>query len=138
MPQLHISSVEQLPEVARTFLQAIPAESRIIAFYGEMGVGKTTFIKALCKELGVSDTVNSPTFSIVNEYDTDKGDQVYHFDFYRIQSPQEALDFGVYDYFDSGNYCFLEWADKIEALLPPETLLVHITEDIDGSRTLRF
>ena len=137
MPQLQIPSLQELPVVATTFIRLLPKDTRIIAFEAGMGVGKTTFIKAICQVLGVQDVVNSPTFSIVNEYDTDNG-KVYHFDFYRLQSPQEALDFGVYDYFESGNWCFMEWAENIAPLLPTETLFVTLTENPDGSRDIRF
>ena len=138
MPQLQISSLQELPVVATTFIRLLPKETRIIAFEAGMGVGKTTFIKAICQVLGVQDVVNSPTFSIVNEYACSNGESVYHFDFYRLQSPQEALDFGVYDYFESGNWCFMEWAANIAPLLPTETLFVTLTENPDGSRDIRF
>lgn len=138
MPQLQISSLQEIPVVATTFIRLLPKETRIIAFEAGMGVGKTTFIKAICQVLGVQDVVNSPTFSIVNEYACSNGESVYHFDFYRLQSPQEALDFGVYDYFESGNWCFMEWAENIAPLLPTETLFVTLTENPDGSRDIRF
>ena len=138
MPQLQISSLQELPVVATTFIRLLPKDTRIIAFEAGMGVGKTTFIKAICQVLGVQDVVNSPTFSIVNEYACINGESVYHFDFYRLQSPQEALDFGVYDYFESGNWCFMEWAENIAPLLPTETLFVTLTENPDGSRDIRF
>lgn len=138
MPQLQIPSLQELPIVATTFIRLLPKDTRIIAFEAAMGVGKTTFIKAICQVLGVQDVVNSPTFSIVNEYACSNGESVYHFDFYRLQSPQEALDFGVYDYFESGNWCFMEWAENIAPLLPTETLFVTLTENPDGSRDIRF
>ena len=138
MPQLQISSLQELPVVATTFIRLLPKDTRLIAFEAGMGVGKTTFIKAICQVLGVQDVVNSPTFSIVNEYACSNGESVYHFDFYRLQSPQEALDFGVYDYFESGNWCFMEWAANIAPLLPTETLFVTLTENPDGSRDIRF
>jgi len=138
MPQLQIPSLQELPVVATTFIRLLPKDTRIIAFEAGMGVGKTTFIKAICQVLGVQDVVNSPTFSIVNEYACSNGESIYHFDFYRLQSPQEALDFGVYDYFESGNWCFMEWAENIAPLLPTETLLVTLTENPDGSRDIRF
>ena len=138
MPQLQIPSLQELPVVATTFIRLLPKDTRIIAFEAGMGVGKTTFIKAICQVLGVQGIVNSPTFSIVNEYACSTGESVYHFDFYRLQSPQEALDFGVYDYFESGNWCFMEWAANITPLLPTETLLVTLTENPDGSRDIRF
>lgn len=138
MPQLQIPSLQELPVVATTFIRLLSKDTRIIAFEAAMGVGKTTFIKAICQVLGVQDVVNSPTFSIVNEYACSNGESVYHFDFYRLQSPQEALDFGVYDYFESGNWCFMEWAENIAPLLPTETLFVTLTENPDGSRDIRF
>lgn len=138
MPQLQIPSLQELPVVATTFIRLLPKDTRIIAFEAGMGVGKTTFIKAICQVLGVQGIVNSPTFSIVNEYACSNGESVYHFDFYRLQSPQEALDFGVYDYFESGNWCFMEWAENIAPLLPTETLFVTLTENPDGSRDIRF
>ena len=138
MPQLQIPSLQELPVVATTFIRLLPKDTRIIAFEAGMGVGKTTFIKAICQVLGVQDVVNSPTFSIVNEYACSNGESVYHFDFYRLQSPREALDFGVYDYFESGNWCFMEWAENIAPLLPTETLFVTLTENPEGSRDIRF
>jgi tRNA threonylcarbamoyladenosine biosynthesis protein TsaE len=138
MPQLQIPSLQELPVVATTFIRLLPKDTRIIAFEAAMGVGKTTFIKAICQVLGVQGIVNSPTFSIVNEYACINGESVYHFDFYRLQSPQEALDVGVYDYFESGNWCFMEWAENIAPLLPAETVFVYLTENPDGSRDIRF
>ena len=102
-----------------------------------MGAGKTTFIKALCEELGVTDVVNSPTFAIINEYAAGK-EKIYHFDFYRINKPEEALDFGYEDYFYSGSFCFVEWPEKIADLLPQDTLKLYITEEADGSREISF
>ena len=105
----------------------------IFAFYGKMGAGKTTFIKALCEELGISEGVNSPTFAIVNEYRSDTtGELVYHFDFYRINKIDEVYDLGYEDYFYSGALCFMEWSEKIEELLPPETVVVTI-EEVENS-----
>jgi tRNA threonylcarbamoyladenosine biosynthesis protein TsaE len=138
MPQIHVRSIQDLPSAAQSLLKELPPDRRILAFEAGMGVGKTTFIEAICTALGIQDTVNSPTFSIVNEYAASNGESVYHFDFYRLQSPQEALDFGIYDYFDSGYWCFLEWADKISPLLPSETLFVYLTENADGSRDIRY
>ena len=110
--------------------------NKVFAFHGKMGAGKTTFIKALCEALGVDDVVTSPTFSIVNEYDTRHGGRIFHFDFYRVATLQEAVDFGVEEYFYSGNPCFLEWADNIAALLPDDVVNVYITENEDGTRDI--
>ena len=133
--EFHISSTEQINQVAQQFIVAMGGH-KLFAFYGEMGAGKTTFIKALCDELGVIDVVNSPTFAIANDYETALGDHIYHFDFYRLKTPQEALDFGVEDYFYSGHICFMEWPDQIGTLLPTESVRVAITVNADGSRTV--
>ena len=130
-------TLSDLSAAARQFLQAI-GDARIVAFYGAMGAGKTTFISALCRELGVQDDVNSPTFAIVNEYRDAADAPVYHFDFYRLQRPEEALDLGLYDYLDSGALCLLEWPEIIEPLLPADTLHVCIEEAADGTRTLSY
>lgn len=128
----------EIEQVAAQFLEAI-GDRTLIAFYAEMGVGKTTFIKALCKQMGVDeDEVNSPTFSIVNEYETTQGDLFYHFDFYRIKDPQEAIDFGLYDYFDSDRLCLMEWPEEVEPILPDDVLRVSIQEEADGTRLLRI
>ena len=135
---IHISSLEGLPLAAKEFLDAVRGHS-LIAFYAPMGAGKTTFTTAVCKELGVQeDAVSSPTFAIVNEYRTGDGEPVYHFDFYRIERPEEALDIGLYDYLDSGALCLMEWPENIDPLLPEETLRIHIDVNPDGSRTLSW
>ena len=136
MMKYTIPSLEQLPEVARDFLTALPPDTNVIALYGAMGAGKTTFVKALCDALGVTDEVNSPTFSIVNEYLDRDENSIFHFDFYRIETEAEAFDLGLDDYFYSGRLCLLEWPEQIEGLLPPETLRLSITEQPDGSRKL--
>lgn len=120
-------SVDNLDKVAIKLLNTYP-DKRIFAFYGKMGSGKTTFIKSLCKISGVTDIVNSPTFSIINEYKTDGGDSIFHFDFYRIKKQEEVLDIGYEDYFFSGSYCFIEWPEKVENLLPENTVRVIIEE----------
>ena len=135
--QIKINSIEEITAAAKTFLQAV-GNRRVIAFYGGMGAGKTTFIAALCRELGVTEPVTSPTFAIVNEYRTGSGEPMYHFDFYRIERLEEAYDIGLYDYLDSGCLCLMEWPENIEELLPEETLKVHITVNPDGSRTLTW
>ena len=135
--ELKINNLENIHDVARQFVEAI-GNHTLVAFYGEMGAGKTTFIKAVCNELGVIDTVNSPTFSIVNDYATADGRHIYHFDFYRLKSPQEALDFGIEEYFASGSLCLMEWPEQIEPLLPDDPLQVTIAVGSDGSRTICF
>lgn len=131
---LKVTSLEGLDEAARLFLEHY-ANRSIIAFYGSMGAGKTTFIKALCWQLGVADTVTSPTFAIVNEYES-TGGPVYHFDFYRIKRIEEVYDMGYEDYFYSGHLCLIEWPELIEDLLPADTLRVTIAQQADGSREI--
>ena len=109
---------------------------KVFAFYGAMGAGKTTFIKAVCEELGVQETITSPTFAIINEYRDSGGNSIYHFDFYRIQKLEEAFDFGYEDYFYSGNLCFIEWPELVEPLLPANTVRVCITGTDNGTRTI--
>lgn len=137
MTEIIINGTQDLPRAARVFLDHI-GESRVIAFYGSMGAGKTTFITALCEALGVRDVVNSPTFTIVNEYRDGAGEPVYHFDFYRINRLSEALDIGLYEYFDSGALCLVEWPEMIEELLPEDVLKVQILVDDADTRTLLF
>ena len=133
-----IRDLADLPRAAKAFLFEI-GENRIVAFFAPMGAGKTTFTTALCKELGVrEDAVSSPTFAIVNEYRTAAGEPLFHFDFYRIEHLEEALDIGLYDYLDSGCLCLIEWPENIEPLLPEETLRVRIAVGADGSRTLSW
>jgi tRNA threonylcarbamoyladenosine biosynthesis protein TsaE len=135
--KLHLTA-SRLNEAARRFL-ALANGRRVFAFHGGMGVGKTTFIKAVCEELGVRDVINSPTFAIINEYrDETRGDFIYHFDFYRLNRPEEAEDLGVADYFYGGALCFIEWPEKIEAWLPEDAVHVYIRENEDGSRTLEI
>jgi tRNA threonylcarbamoyladenosine biosynthesis protein TsaE len=126
MSKISLSNLSQLPAVAKQLLQSFDGE-KIIAFYGAMGSGKTTLIKAICEELGVKDTISSPTYSIVNEYRTAKGEKVYHFDFYRIKSVDEAYDMGYEEYFYSKAYCFIEWPEKIDELMPLTYEKVTIT-----------
>lgn len=128
---------QTIREAARQFLDAI-GNRRVVAFYGGMGAGKTTFVKAICHELGVTDDiVTSPTFAIVNEYEGSCG-PIYHFDFYRVKSLSEARDMGCDDYFYSGNLCLIEWPELVEPLLPEDAVGVTIEEQPDGSRTLVF
>ena len=133
--QITIASTEDLERAAKEFLQAIGSE-RLIALYGSMGAGKTTFTAALCKVLGVEDPVCSPTFTLVNEYRLPDGGMMYHFDFYRLKNSGEALDIGLYDYLDSGCLCLMEWPEVIEDLLPEKTLAVHLEVLPDGTRVL--
>ena len=133
-----------LREAARQFINANALQEKglVIAFYGKMGAGKTTFIKALCEELGVEDVITSPTFAIVNEYSLPLGGRLegalYHFDFYRIKKIEEVYDMGYEDYFYSGNLCLIEWPELIEELLPENALRVTIEEQPDGSRTITW
>src|SRR5688572_19300267 len=127
--------VADLREVARSFLEQAK-DCRIWLLHGEMGSGKTTFIKVLCAELGVSDVMSSPTFSIVNEYVAAGNSKIFHFDFYRIKNEGEAYDIGTEEYFYSGNYCFIEWPDKIPTLIPTERAEIVITADDQNHRTL--
>lgn len=127
-------TVDQLPEVAKQLINTF-ANERFFAFYGSMGVGKTTLIKAICSYLGSTDYVVSPTFAIVNEYQDSIGDPIYHFDFYRLKQIDEAYDLGYEEYFYSGHYCFTEWTEKIEEILPDHYVRVEITEN-EGVRTL--
>ncbi len=132
--KIEIPGVEALPRVANELLSYFPDE-RFFAFFGKMGVGKTTLIKELCAQLGVVDVVSSPTFAIVNEYATEDGDVVYHFDFYRLKHIGEAYDLGYEEYFYSGCYCFCEWTEKVEEILPEHYLRIDIAE-AEGHRTL--
>lgn len=136
--ELRIDNIDSIREAARQFV-ATTGENTVFAFYGKMGAGKTTFIKAVCEELGVEDVITSPTFAIVNEYRSDTtGELIYHFDFYRIKKIEEVYDMGYEDYFYSGALCFIEWPELIEELLPEEAVKVTIEENADGSRIVRF
>lgn len=131
-----IFGLEEIDQAAARFLEAL-GDRRIVAFYGSMGAGKTTFIRALCRQLGVEDTVTSPTFALVNEY-RNRHDSIFHFDFYRIRRLSEAVDMGCDEYFQSGSPCLIEWPELVEELLPDETLRVCIRETADGLRRLTF
>lgn len=136
--EIRIDNLENIREAARQFVDAL-GESTVIAFYGKMGAGKTTFVKAVCEELGVEDVITSPTFAIVNEYRSEtNGELIYHFDFYRIKKLEEVYDMGYEDYFYSGALCFIEWPELIEELLPGDALKVTIAEQEDGSRLVTF
>ena len=131
-----IKDLDQIDEAAREFIAQM-GDDTVFAFYGKMGAGKTTFIKALCKLLGVEDEVNSPTFAIINEYRSETtAELIYHFDFYRIKKLEEVYDLGYEDYFYSGALCFIEWPELVEELLPLDAKKVTITENSDGSRTV--
>ena len=130
---IKINSLDEMGKAAQEFVAAM-GDRTVFAFYGKMGAGKTTFIKAVCEELGVEDVINSPTFAIVNEYVDGNGEPVYHFDFYRIKKEQEVLDIGYEDYVYSGHVCFMEWPELIENLLPDDAVKVTIEEEKDGSR----
>mgnify|MGYP003477900443 CR=1 FL=1 len=125
-------------EVTATDILDKCGSARVFAFDGKMGAGKTTFIKHLCEAMGTEDVVNSPTFAIVNVYEVASGEEVYHFDCYRIKDIREAMDFGAEEYLYSGNYCFIEWAEMIEPLLPEDTVWVKIEVEENGERTLSF
>ena len=157
--EIKIQDIQHISEAARTFIEHMPAGT-VYAFYGKMGAGKTTFIKALCEELGVEDVITSPTFAIVNEYTIEEegerrkekgerrkdegergkeeGRSIYHFDFYRIKKLEEVYDMGFEDYFYSGNLCFIEWPELVEEILPEDAVRVTIEEGEDGCRLIRF
>ena len=129
-------SLDEINDVAKKILEQ--NLNKVILFYGEMGVGKTTFIKALAKEIGVYEATSSPTFSLVNEYQAINSQVIYHFDFYRLNTEIEALDMGVDEYFYSGNWCFIEWAEKIPNLVPESHSVIYISLLSDGSRSLKL
>ena len=133
--EITIKSLDTIHEAAKEFVKEM-GEGKVFAFYGKMGAGKTTFIKALCEVLGVEDVITSPTFAIINEYTDGKGDPIYHFDFYRIKKLEEVYDMGYEDYFYSGNLCLLEWPELIENILPENVIKVTIEEQPDGTRKL--
>lgn len=136
--EIKITSLNNIDNAAKAFVEAMD-QNTVFAFYGKMGAGKTTFIKAVCEALGVTEVVNSPTFSIVNEYRSETtGELIYHFDFYRIKKLDEVYDMGYEDYFYSGAVCFIEWPELIEELLPGEAVKVEIAEQEDGSRIVKF
>ena len=128
MPEVILNSLSELPAAAVQIIEAI-GDRNVLAFYGEMGVGKTTFIKAVCVALGVKETISSPTFSIVNEYLSASGRKIYHFDFYRIKDINEAFDMGYEEYLYSDALCFIEWPEKIEAILPENVFPISIASD---------
>jgi len=138
MTTLEIQSLDTIHETAKQFIAQI-GDRKVFAFNGKMGAGKTTFIRAICEELGVCESaVNSPTFSIVNEYETADGNIIYHFDCYRINYVAEAIQFGAEDYFYSGNLCFIEWAENIAPILPDSVVNVNIEEVENGKRVIEI
>ena len=138
MNEIIIKGLDSISEAAREFVAKM-GDANIFAFYGNMGAGKTTFIKAICEELGVTDVINSPTFAIVNEYRSDEtGELIYHFDFYRIKKLDEVYDMGYEDYFYSGALCFIEWPELVEEVLPGDAVKVIIEEEEDGTRSVRL
>ena len=135
--ELQINNLEEIGTTAREFIR-LTADATVIAFYGSMGAGKTTFVRALCETKGVSEAVTSPTFAIVNEYQSAALEPIYHFDFYRIRRLSEAYDMGFEDYLYSGHLCLIEWPELVEELLPENTVRVHIDVNDDGTRTVRW
>ncbi len=135
METIVIKDTKHLSEAAERLL-SLGGHRRLFAFYGPMGSGKTTIIKAICSELKVTDTVTSPTFTLVNEYRTSGGDRVYHIDFYRIKKTEEVYDFGIEEYLSDGSYCFMEWPELVGDIIPPETIRIKITVGEDESRIL--
>ena len=136
--EIRIDHLDNSRVAAQEFIAHI-GDSKVFAFYGKMGAGKTTFVKAICEELGVEDVITSPTFAIINEYTTGQEETaIYHFDFYRIKKLEEVYDMGYEDYFYSGALCFIEWPELIEEILPDDAVRVNIIEQPDGSRLVTF
>ena len=136
MKSIRITSLENIHEAAKEFVEEM-GDYTVFAFYGNMGAGKTTFINALCEALGVEDITHSPSFSIINEYRSEStAELIYHFDCYRLENEDEAYDIGVEDYFDSGAVCLIEWPERIENLLPADTVAVHVTVEDDDTRVI--
>ena len=133
--EIRIENLDNIRAAAHEFIENM-GNAHVFAFYGKMGAGKTTFVKAICEELGVEDVITSPTFAIINEYEGDE--TIYHFDFYRIKKLEEVYDMGYEDYFYSGALCFIEWPELIEEILPDDAVRVSITEQKDGSRLVKF
>jgi tRNA threonylcarbamoyladenosine biosynthesis protein TsaE len=135
LEKIYSYSLEEIQDIAKKILDFC-GEEKIRVFKGDLGAGKTTIIKSIAKELGVEDRVSSPTFSLVNEYQNDKGDVFYHFDFYRVEDPAEVLEIGVEEYFYSGNHCWIEWAEKIPGYLPLDFVLIEIEIQENGNRKI--
>jgi tRNA threonylcarbamoyladenosine biosynthesis protein TsaE len=137
MTKIRVNSLNELPFVAKTFVSQI-ADRQVFAFFGQMGAGKTTFIKEICRQLGVNEEVTSPTFAIINEYLTDKNETIYHFDCYRINSPKDVKEINLEDYFYSGNLCFIEWAENILDFLPDNFVRIDIQLIDNEAREISF
>lgn len=133
---IKIKDISEVGNAAKAFLDSF-GEEKVFAFYGAMGAGKTTLIKAICEQLGVKETVASPTFAIINEYSSGDGDSIYHFDFYRVNKLEEVYDLGYEDYLYSGSLCFIEWPELIEPLLPEDTVKISVKELADGVREIK-
>lgn len=133
--RIEIPSVDKIQKAARQFVCQM-GDAKVFAFYGKMGAGKTTFIKAICQELGVEDVITSPTFALVNEYTAGDGSPIFHFDFYRVKKLEEVYDMGYEDYFYSGALCLMEWPELVEELLPQDAVAVTIHANADGSRSI--
>ena len=131
-----IYTLFEVDQIAREIIELI--SGKVVLFYGQMGVGKTTLIKEICKSLHTQDIISSPTFSLVNEYRTQNDEPIYHFDFYRIESEEEALDIGVEDYFYSGDWCLIEWPNNIENLLPLDAVEIHLSYAAEGKRSIQL
>jgi len=134
--EIVIENIKDIRSAAQEFIKVM-GDNKVFAFHGSMGAGKTTFIKAVCEELGVIEAVSSPTFAIINEYKDGEGRPIFHFDFYRINKLEEVYDFGYEDYFYSGNLCFIEWPELVESILPENTVKISIQEQDDGSRNIK-
>jgi len=129
-------ALKELPSIAKEIISV--AKHKILLFYGEMGTGKTTLIKEIVKQLGVKDVANSPTFALVNEYLSEKGETIYHFDFYRIENEEEVFDIGIEEYLFNNNWCFIEWPEKVENLLPLESVEIYLSLNEDSTRTIQI
>lgn len=137
MSELTVDSIDYIPVAAEKILNKHP-DSKVFGFYGDLGTGKTTLIKSICEKIGVRDIINSPTFSLINEYHYNNNEEIFHFDFYRINNLKEALDLGIEEYFFSGSYCFIEWPDLIENFLPEGFVRVTITSTGENSRLICY
>ena len=137
MDIIQIPGLQALPEAASQLLDAL-GDRRVVAFFGDMGAGKTTLIKAICEQLEVTDATSSPSYGLINEYRSDEGSTVYHFDLFRIRTLEEVYDLGYEEYLYSGNYCFIEWPEKVETLLPEDTVRAYIRVDENDGRTVKL